>query len=607
MFAVRERLRWNPSTGTPVLLTMLAVLLTACSDEPTAPVERPVVAAVDVTPSAMALTTGDTIRLRAIPRTSSGVPLTDRPVTWSSRDTTRATVQATGLVLARREGFVEIQAVAEGRTGTATLTIVKRVTPAPAVMRVSPTSVVAGSGPLTLSVFGSDFVTGAAVLWDNAPRPTTRVNDAELSAAISAADVATARTVQVAVRNPEPAGGVSGAIPFIITSAGGPTPVAYVSVSPESVTLPARAQTQLRATAHAADGTELSDRAFSWSSLGPATATVDQTGTVTAHRPGDVRIRVESEGKTAHADIHVIPAVEYVTVAPNAATLSVGQQIQLFATAYAADGSVLQDRAFTWTTTAGGTASVDQTGFVTARHVGVALITAESEGRFAQARIDVVVPVGFVIVEPSPAAVLVELRVKLEAKALSSSGGVLEGRPVTWSSENPSIATVEPDGWVTGVKKGTTRVFAEIEGKVGWSTVEVRQFADGPIQAYDLRGPVSSPIMPSVGTRTWVDEQGFAHEATLYLRTGVLRMLTDQSRYEQDLQIDVFVTVRGMVGTDVWSDHGTFAYHVPDGGLLFTSSVNQTSFTGLPAGPGELIIEQAIGTAPKQYYRWVIQ
>lgn len=599
MLAVRQKRIWT--------VMILAVALAACSGEPTGPVDRPAVAAVDVTPSAIALTTGDTIRLRAVPRAASGAQLNDRPVTWSSSDTSVATVAGTGLVLAREKGFAEIRAVAEGQTGKATVAITDRATQSPALLRVSPASVAAGSGAFSLSVFGTDFAPGAVVLWDGAPRPTTRLDATELRAAISADEVATERTVRIAVRNPEPHGGQSGEVLFLITPSAEQSPVAYVTVTPDVVTLPARSQVQLQAAAHAADGTVLTGRQYTWTSLGPATATVDQTGTVTAHRAGNVRVRVESEGKAAHAEIDVISAVEFLTITPNSATLSVGSQMQFHATAHAADGSVLMGRQFRWTSTAGGTASVDQMGNVTARNVGVALIIVESEGRSAQARIDVVQPVAVVIVVPSSTAVLVGLRVQLRAQTYSSSGGALEGRVITWSSEDPTVATVDADGWVTGIRKGATRVLAESEGKVGWATVEVRQFADGPTQTYELRGLVHSPIMPSVGNRTWADEQGFAHDATLFLRGGLFRINNAQSSYEQDLTIEVVVSGRGVVAVETWSDRGSWAYAVPTGGYVFTSSVTQSLFLGLPAGAGEMIVEQEIGTAPQQHYRWVVR
>ena len=103
--------------------------------------------------------------------------------------------------------------------------------PVPAATSLSPTSVVAGSGALTLTVNGSSFVNGAVVEWGGSNRTTTFVSGVKVTAAITAADVATAGTVQVKVSNPAPGGGVSGALTFTIDN---PVPVAG-TLSPSSV------------------------------------------------------------------------------------------------------------------------------------------------------------------------------------------------------------------------------------------------------------------------------------------------------------------------------------------------------------------------------------
>ncbi len=92
--------------------------------------------------------------------------------------------------------------------------------PLPVAQTLSPGSATAGGGDFTLTVNGRDFVSGAAVRWNGAPRPTTYVSSTQLTAAIAAADIATAGTASVTVFNPEPGGGASDALSFTISSAG---------------------------------------------------------------------------------------------------------------------------------------------------------------------------------------------------------------------------------------------------------------------------------------------------------------------------------------------------------------------------------------------------
>ncbi len=298
-------------------------------------------------------------------------------------------------------------------------------------------------------------------------------------------------------------------------------------------------------------------------------------------------------------------AVDRVSVTPTSVTIPAGSQAQLTATAYAADGSELAGRTFTWTSSASATAWVSQMGVVTGERVGEALITVESEGRTASARVSVLAPVGFVIVNPSQAAVLVNSAVQLEAVTLTS-GGVVTNRPVVWSSENTSIARVDAQGLVTGVSRGTTRISAESEGKVGWSTVEVRQFADGPVQAYVLRGVRGEVMRPAVGSTVWLDEQGISHEATLFLAGGEMTLDSRNSRYEQTLLLDVVVVGRGIVADSVWTDDGSYVFFLPGDRLQFQSSTGAT-FDATYGGAGELIVEQSVGTAPLLVYSWVVQ
>ena len=96
--------------------------------------------------------------------------------------------------------------------------------PAPALASLAPASTVAGSAAFTLSVNGSNFVAGSIVRWNGADRPTTFVSATRLTAAIPAADAATAGTAQVTVFNAAPGGGTSAAQTFTISSAQAPGP-----------------------------------------------------------------------------------------------------------------------------------------------------------------------------------------------------------------------------------------------------------------------------------------------------------------------------------------------------------------------------------------------
>jgi hypothetical protein len=109
--------------------------------------------------------------------------------------------------------------------------------PVPVVSTLSPDSVIAGSGDLTLTVTGSGFISDSVVRWNGADRLTTFISDTVLEAFIAAADTAADGTASVAVYSPGPGGGVSNTQPFTIGSGGDtgdPTALQIDAITPAS-------------------------------------------------------------------------------------------------------------------------------------------------------------------------------------------------------------------------------------------------------------------------------------------------------------------------------------------------------------------------------------
>jgi hypothetical protein len=106
--------------------------------------------------------------------------------------------------------------------------------PVPLISSLSPVTATAGSPALTLTVNGSGFVTSSVVRWNGANRTTTVVSATQLTAAITAADLASARSVPVTVSTPTPGGGTSSNATFTVTAA--PTAPTLSSLSPTGAT-----------------------------------------------------------------------------------------------------------------------------------------------------------------------------------------------------------------------------------------------------------------------------------------------------------------------------------------------------------------------------------
>jgi hypothetical protein len=89
---------------------------------------------------------------------------------------------------------------------------------------------IAGGGAFTLTVNGSGFVSNSVVQRNGAARTTNFVSATQLTATITAADLASAGAAQVTVYNPPPGGGTSSAATFTVTAAG--TGLQFYPVSP---------------------------------------------------------------------------------------------------------------------------------------------------------------------------------------------------------------------------------------------------------------------------------------------------------------------------------------------------------------------------------------
>lgn len=78
---------------------------------------------------------------------------------------------------------------------------------APTLSGINPSSAAIGTGDLTLTVSGSNFVPTSVVRWNGSNRPTTYVSMYQLTAQISAADLAVFTQAQISVYTPPPGGG----------------------------------------------------------------------------------------------------------------------------------------------------------------------------------------------------------------------------------------------------------------------------------------------------------------------------------------------------------------------------------------------------------------
>ena len=151
------------------------------------------------------------VRWNGAPRTTTFVNLNKLTATIFDSDVASA-------------GFVPVTVVTPspggGTSNSLNFTVIGN--PPPTITFLSPTSTLAGSGGLFLTVVGTNFVAAnggspsSTVQWNGVNHTTTYVSSTQLLVFVSGSDVALPGVAQVAVVNPAPGGGVSSSAPFAI-------------------------------------------------------------------------------------------------------------------------------------------------------------------------------------------------------------------------------------------------------------------------------------------------------------------------------------------------------------------------------------------------------
>jgi plastocyanin/uncharacterized protein YjdB len=262
-----------------------------------------------------------------------------------------------------------------------------------------------------------------------------------------------------------------------------------IAIVPPSGSLERGATLLLHASALDVNGHPISGPP-AWSSADATIASVDASGTVTGVAIGSTTIQAAFGTSTASAAVQVVkPAVASVTVAGTTHTLvSLGDTVQLSATALDARGNAVEATAFTWSSSAPGVVSVGaSSGLATAVANGTATITATGGGHDGTFSFTVQQVVAQVMVAGAKST-LTSLgdTLQLTAAPLDARGHAVSSATVTWAACDgtsappctPTIVQVDGTGLVTAKANGSARVFATASGISGSFALTVAQAVD---------------------------------------------------------------------------------------------------------------------------------
>ncbi len=362
--------------------------------------------------------------------------------------------------------------------------------PSVASVVVSPTSAklrVGGTQRFTATARTSDgsSVSGTTITWTSSNTAVVSINAQGLATAVG---VGTAIIRAVA-------DGITSA-PVTVTVAA--PPIASVTVNPSSPQQLTVGGTRMFAvTARTADGSTRDDVEVSWTSSNTAVVTIDSKGLATAVGIGMAIIRAVADGVTSSPVTITVtaPPIASVTVNPSAPQqLMVGSTRMFAATARTSDESTRDDVEVSWTSSNTAVVSIDSTGLATAVGTGMAIIRAVADGvTSAPVMITVIAPqVDSVTVSPSSPQQLTvgEFRI-FAATVRTTDGSTLEGAPVTWTSSNTAVMTIDESGLATAVDVGTAMIRA-VSGGVTSEPVMIT------VEAPPVMTVTVTPVMASI-------------------------------------------------------------------------------------------------------------
>lgn len=320
------------------------------------------VTGIDISLSSKEAYVGDVFRLTAtvLPENAD-----EKGVTWSSSNTSVATVTSAGEVTAVAAGSATITVASvydSNIKATCALTVVTRTVPPTGVsLDVKSKDLVEGESFVLTATISPADATETGLKWSSSNEAVATVVNGRVTAVASGTAVITvALTYNESFKDE-----------CTVTVSATTVPATGISISDASKAMKKGETYKLTATVEPANA---SNKGVDWSSDNTAVATVAADGTVTAVASGTAVITATSQdgGFTKTCTVTVTTPVTSVTLDTNAITLLVGGEGQtLVATVNPSDAD---NKAVTWSTSNAGVATVEN-GAVTPVAEGTATIT----------------------------------------------------------------------------------------------------------------------------------------------------------------------------------------------------------------------------------------
>jgi uncharacterized protein YjdB len=345
----------------------------------------------------------------------------------------------------------------------------------------------------------------ASVAWSSSNQNIASINSSGMTAALALGSLSISAT----------SGSITGSTSVSVQA---PTLIS-ISILPANGTIAATTTLQFHALGNYSDGSVQNvTRQVTWASSNTAVAQILNTGGARGQAPGSSTITATLGSISASTTLNVTNAtIVSITVMPPSQTIAVSTTLGFTAAGRFSDNTVqniTNDATFSSDNTA--VATIDNTtDIATAVSPGTANIIATFNGVSGSTPLTVTAAtISSISVTPATAEMAPHTFVDCTATATLSDGTTqLITNDVTWSSSDPSVASVDNTGSVGGLAGGNAVISAQFGAVTGTSTILVNP---------QLTAIQISPPSASIAAQT-----GFAFTALGTFADGKTQDLTD--------------------------------------------------------------------------------
>ena len=441
-----------------------------CEVSITEPVQK-----VEISPSQIEINRGSQYRLIV-----NFTP--ERPdnmnVTWVSSNESIVTVDDMGVIKGIRGGQAVVSVVSEDgiKVASCTVSVREPVTSIKLDVHQVTTSLAVGTYQLTYTILPNGDGVNRNVTWtSSAPDIATVGENGLVTFKKPGKATIIVKTVDIGL-----SGNLIDTCEFYINN-----PVTAVDLDYTNITLRLNEQFRLTAKITPDDAT---NKTILWSSSDTNVATVDDSGMVTAVGSGSATILAKSEdsGATSMCNVTVYQPVTSVIISNETMTVRKGTEFWLNAKALPENA---MNKEILWTSSDTDIAKVDENGKVTTIQPGDCVITATSKdsGVAARCALTVTQPITGIYLNVNDMTILKGNKFMIIPTITPLDA---DNKNVTFTSSDPSVAQVDADGIVTGMKGGVAIIVVKTEerGLVASCQVTVQEFVTSvDITSDDMR------------------------------------------------------------------------------------------------------------------------